>query len=104
LYTDVFAVYTQGDKELGQTYTFETHKGGPPSDEENTVPPENLDTVVEHLTAVQTNPMVKEQASYGKPFFNLVRGISQLSEVYDQQRQDSDRTAPQTPSTTTYKF
>jgi hypothetical protein len=104
MYRDVNAVVRQGETDLGETYLCDTFKGSAPKPDQNTIPGQDLESVLAHLQVIQDNPKVQENGSYGKPLYELVEAVRRLKDRYQRDLTQYQREQPKEPGTQTFTF
>ena len=82
VYDEIIGNFSIKEKGIGRTYIGENHRGIAPERDSNTLLEEYLPEAITHLEEIQTNPKVKEYASFGKPFHKLMLATETLLNLY----------------------
>ncbi len=85
-YTQTEANFSSNERELGSAYVSKEGRTYSPRKNSNTVAGENLDSVMEHLEAIQNNLRVQKNASYGESFQFLVPAVGLLIPFYQAEK------------------
>ncbi|MFH1432709.1 MAG: hypothetical protein ABIG84_05825 [archaeon] len=84
--SEVEAFFYLNSEAIGRLDVFKNFKGLSRDSAENTIPEEYRSSVTSHLDELQNNTKVKENGTFGKPFFLLLESVSTLMEYYQSEK------------------